>query len=60
MVWFDEWEFMKLYVMGWDFYVLVWEFNVMFWDFNIVLIYGVCCKIYVRFDCNWFFLNVLI
>lgn len=59
MVWSDEWESMKLYAMGWDFYALVWEFNAMLWDSNTVLTYGVCCKIYARSDCNWFFLNAL-
>lgn len=59
MVWSDEWESMKLYAMEWDFYAMVWEFNAMLWDSNTVLTYGVCCKIYARSDCNWFFLNAL-
>lgn len=36
MVWYDEWDPMRLYA-------IVWDSNAMLWDFNDMLCYGVCC-----------------
>lgn len=44
MVWYDEWEYMRLYPMLRDSDAMLWDSNDMLWNFNAMLCYGVCCK----------------
>lgn len=54
MVWYDEWESVKLYAMVWDYNALVWDSNAMLWNFNAMPCYGVCCKRYAWNGCTIF------
>lgn len=45
MVWYKEWESMRLYA-------IVCDSNVMVWELNGMLCYGVCCKRYTWPNCN--------
>lgn len=51
MVWYDEWEYMRLYPMLRDSDAMLWDSNDMLWNFNAMLRYGVCCKKYAWTDC---------
>lgn len=52
MVWYDEWDSMRLYANVWNFNAMLWNVHAMLWGFNVMLCYGVCSKIYDWTDCN--------
>lgn len=52
MIWYDEWESMRLHAMIWDFNAMVWDSDAMLWYFNTMLCYDACCKGNVWTDCD--------
>lgn len=45
-VWYNEWDYMRLYAIVWDSNDIVWDSNAMIWDLNAMPCYGVCFKRY--------------
>lgn len=41
MVWYDEWESMRLHAIVWDSYAMVWDSNAIIWNFNVMLCYAI-------------------
>lgn len=40
MVWYDEWESMRLYAIVWYFIAMVWDSNAMLWYLNATCSYA--------------------
>lgn len=54
LIWYDEWNYMRLYSMVLDFDAMLWYVNAMLWDSIAMLhqCHGVCCKRYAWADCS--------